>query len=461
MSLSERQRSIAVYLLAQKARRDRALQYIDRQYIVTKPGQDFHNLQGKAKILRGPNQAGKTIIGARETIYHLLGWHPYQVLPKAPVEGKIVTYSFPQGMKAQRVLKQMLPPWELSPDTHWHPDKGFRDGIIRLQNGSVCTIQTDTQALLAHSSDTLDFVWFDEPPSAGKYGENQARISVRNGYIWITLTPIGRPVTWLKDEVEAGKIAEVHFGLTPANVPFITPERIDEIIAGYLEEERDQRAYGAWEGVSPERKFTQFKPDLYVIDDTGLPSSNCAIYTGNDHGEKTNSEYFLILAVYQAPNKRGVIVPHLIALAEYTGEAGAHPEQDAEGVSQLLKTLGLQLTDISYSRADTNSAGKLSGGRSVNKILEGAFANLVGRDDPPFPIYKPDKSKGSVIGGTRRINNAFRDGTLKVHERCKQLIHSLRYWDGGDDDNKHAIDALRYISNDFLTDTTTAKLRIT
>jgi phage terminase large subunit-like protein len=448
----------ALYLayVLKRAEQDKALQHIEKQFIITDVARKFHRSNRRVKLFRGPNQAGKSVTGAREMVYCLLGYSPYRKLRPAPVEAKLSTFSFDQSMKAQRLLYKLIPPWLLADGCTFDPDKGFKDHKVTLTNGSTLTIFTDKQATLAHSSDTLDYVWFDEPPAQGKYGENLARLLVRSGFMWLTMTPIGAPVDWLKDEVQAGKIEDINFSLTTETAPHLTQTQIDEIALSYLDEEVDQRIHGAWEGVSPDRKFTQFKPQVHIIEAQDLPDRPLDIYIGADHGESSNNEYFTILGVYQELGEH-----HLIYLGEYTGVAGASPEQDAKAVTAELESIGLTPLHVTYGKGDVNSAGKLGAGSSINQLLERGFAKACNMDKPPFPMLKPDKRSGSVISGTRRINNGFAQNRIKVLSRCKQLIASFRYYSGADDQYKHAIDAARYVSSDFLRDTITpAKVRI-
>ena len=312
-------------ILIKRAERNRALDHVNAQYVITRVAEQFHRATRKVRSFRGPNQAGKTVAGAREMVYCLLGYSPYRKVRSAPVEAKLSSFSFDQSIKAQRVLHKLIPPWMFTDDCKFDYERGFTNHRITLKNGSILTFFSDNQATLAHSSDSLDYVWFDEPPKAGKYGENIARLLVKSGEMWLTYTPIGCPVEWLKEEVERGAIEDIQFSLTPENAPHLSAERINEIIEAYLPEERDQRVHGAWEGVSPDRKFTKFKPQIHLIEDADIPSIPMSILIGADHGEKSNNEYFIIIGVYVLSG-----LTHIVALAEYTGQAGGSPVEDAD-----------------------------------------------------------------------------------------------------------------------------------
>ena len=101
-------------------------------------------------------------------------------------------------------------------------------------------------------------------------------------------------------------------------------------------------------------------------------------------------------------------------------------------------------------RGDVNSAGKLGDGVSINALLEREFAKLAKARKSPFTIRIPDKSKGSIIGGCKKVNFGFAEDRIHVHESCTALLKTLRHWTGENDDLKHAADAFRYIAVDFL-----------
>ena len=118
----------------------------------------------------------------------------------------------------------------------------------------------------------------------------------------------------------------------------------------------------------------------------------------------------------------------------------------------MMKPWGIGLHQVDEARGDSNSAGRLGLGLSVNETLERAFADLAGSSRPPFAIRVPYKGRGSIKARARLLNAAAIDGRFRVHESCPKLIHSLRHWRGQNDDLKHPFDALAYIADVYLTD---------
>jgi hypothetical protein len=105
-----------------------------------------------------------------------------------------------------------IPKGELDRRTVFDKVLGFRHGWVGFSNGSEVRIVTVGQDMLAHASETLDFIWIDEPPSPDIYAECVSRTIQTRGVVFLTLTPIGRPVGWLRDLVD-GRLPDELEGL--------------------------------------------------------------------------------------------------------------------------------------------------------------------------------------------------------------------------------------------------------
>ena len=406
------------------------------------------------RSLRGANQAGKTKAGAREAAYRMLGVHPNYYVPAPPVHGRVVTYSFKQGRVVQRALFDMIPLEEINPvclpeceSPEQLPEMirvfGFKRGHLILKNGSTCEVYTAGQGTLAHSGDTLDFVWCDEPPKEQHYSELIARLLARDGCLWLTYTPIGRPVEYLKERVRLGKISDHVVRLTVEDCPFYTQRQIDEISDAYLPGEYEQRVNGAWDGVTTGRVFGAFDARRHTF--AAAPDFDYTLVLGGDHGEKSGKEVWFLVGVIEAGDAHDLYV-----LGEYVSPGNTTPEADALGVAALLTRHGWDLWEVKYARADVNSAGKLGAGLSINALIERAFAALVGSKRAPFRVMIPDKGKGSIVAGCRKINHGFAEDRIRVHESCASLLKTLRHWTGLNDDLKDAADGFRYVAVDYL-----------
>ena len=102
---------------------------------------------------------------------------------------------------------------------------------------------------------------------------------------------------------------------------------------------------------------------------------------------------------------------------------------------------------------DRRYGGKRFGGKMGNARLTSALERElgVGTASLPFRIRTAHKPRGSVYEGSSIINSCMITKGFFVDPRCKQLIKSLEHWTFRDDENKHAIDALRYGAVELIT----------
>lgn len=417
------------------------------------PGQlRFHKAPGRVRLLRAPNQVGKSHCGAAEALWWLLGKHPHQAIPPAPNRGRLVPYSDDSAKEVEARLAELLPRGSLHPDCRYDADRGFRVGrrrILRLRNGSSLSIISQEAGTMAAAGATLDFVWFDEPPPPSVFSEGVARTTSTGGRVWLTLTPIGRPCAWLREEVERGSVEEIHFGLSVQSCPWLTQADVDQITAHTLEGERPQRIHGDWEGVTPDRYYGAWA-DALVTDE--LPDCEVKLGLGIDHGEDAGREAALLVAF--KPDRHD---PRCWFLDEYVSRGHTGIEADAQGILDMLARWDLGPEAIDEARGDTNSAGKSEAGYKVNQLLTEAVARMSGLPEhsPPFRIQPARKGPGSVAYTSRLLHSAMVRGGLTVHPNCASLIEAFRHWRGpggsaANRDLSHSLDAARYIGREFL-----------
>lgn len=414
----------------------------------------FHRDASQFRYLRASNQVGKTIAGSAEAWWYALGRHPFRPNIE-PGEGWIVMPDLNDWAKVSAKLREMEPPGALHPACRYDTAKGYMYGGARrvmCSNGSLMVPKSGSQQQTALAGATIGWIWFDEPPRESHWGEALSRVAVRGGAAWLTFTPIGKPLAWLRDyflgNTETGvaghpEWSETRLALSPESCPHRTPEDIATQIASYSPWEYAQRVEGSWSGVTKDRYLSGFSEGC-VIDVDPLPSME-RIGIGIDHGEQVGKEYAVLV---------GTDGYRSYALDEYNALAGSTPAMDAAAILAMLARWGVSPFQVSICRGDTNSAGKLGSGLSVNAILEAEFARLTKMSHPPFRVAIPNKGKGSVDAGLRMMNTAFISGRLIILPSCPRLIHSAQHWRGkGDSDLKDAIDAARYVLTDFI-DTT-------
>lgn len=428
----------------------------------------FHRDTSPIRLLRGPNQSGKTEAGAKESIDISLGRGQWRAVKPPPVRGRVVCHSSRQSLAVQRKVWASIPKSELDDRTHFDRVLGFRHGYVGFKNGSEFRFVTVGQDLLAHASETLDWIWIDEPPSPEVYAECVARTIQTDGVVFLTLTPVGRPVAWLRDLVDgkvpeeldgleeygeiAHRISEHHYELSVTNCPWMTQEQVDRAIAAVPYHERPQRIRGAWDGLTQGRAFSAFTPacirDASVGALDGWPvDAPIKLVLGADHGELAAHSYWLLVAYQVDRSPQGMPRIVMRVLGEYANRAGADDRDDAEGVQRVVEGRGLRLDYIDWAVGDINTAGKSKGGRKLNDLMTEHFAELMGMPAgaPSFVVRSAWKGAGSVDFGVRITNNQLRRLDLLVDDCCPLLIETLRHWKGEpNSDLVHRADALRY-----------------
>ena len=390
------------------------------------------------------------MIAAYETVCRCLGSHPFHDVPPPPIEARVVCHSFRQSVVVQSKVHEMIPDGVLEDDCTFHPVRGFKHNTIAFRNGSRILFVTSEQDRLALASATLDLVWIDEPPPPDMYTESMSRLVQTGGCLYMTLTPVGRPVGWIRDVVEDGVLSETHYGLSTDACPWMTQDQVEEAIRVCLPSERAQVCFADWDGVTPDRYFAAF--DATMISDS-LPQAEGQIGLGSDHGEDVGREVCLLIAVQQHPTR-----PRIWFLDEYVSQGKTGIEADALGIVAMLDRAGLSVESVDEARGDTNSAGKThAGGYAINTLLTEAIGRACGFPDhsPPFRIKPARKGPGSVVYTARLLHACMVKGDLTIHPRCAHLVESFRHWrgPGGDSANKalsHALDAARYIGRSFL-----------
>lgn len=421
------------------------------------PGQRrFHASPARFRRLQAGNQVGKSWAGAAEAWWHMLGRHPLRPVPAAPTEGWIVLPDL-QGdwPKISSKLRALQPAGVLAEGCRYDRMRGYvASGTrgIALRNGSICTPKSGTQDPLAIEGGTLDWIWVDEPPKETHWQGLAPRVAVRGGSIWLTFTPVGRPLGWLREYFDgnpesspptppAPGWAEIRVRLSPENCPHRSPALIAEQIAAMSPWQVRQRRDGDWEGLTEARRFVAFGEGCIAPDAVIESMSIAHVRLTWDHGEGTaNQVCYLLLG----DDRRWIVADEAIS------EKGSTPRQDARLALDMLARWGLTVDHVTAAFGDVNSAGKAGAGASVNALLEAAFAELTGRSQSPIEIRRPNKRRGSVEAGEKAMNSLIREGKLFTTARTTSLNASLQHYTGSEQDLKHPIDAVRYGLSDLL-----------
>lgn len=431
------------------------------QYALELPGlggmsagqRDFHENEGNRRLLIAGNQIGKTRALAAEVWWHALGNHPLRPTAEPPVLGWIMCSDLKGGWaNFSRKLREIQPPGIIAERCIYDDARGYTRGgskMIELKNGTLIVGKSGSQEQMALAGATIDFLCIDELPKRGHFSEARSRVAVGQAPVFMGFTPIGRPADWLRDWVEGnpntGEPAKEHWEiirvkLSAENCPHRDPESIEEQIASYGPWEYAQRVDGAWEGITSDRWISFTEENIFQ----DIPKNIESVGLGWDHGERPGSSVCYLVAW------DGM---RIWVLDEYVSQERNTPLDEARQIKEMVESWGLTLHQIDEAKGDSNSAGRLGLGFSVNQLLERSFADLCQSSRPPFSIGVPYKGPGSVRARARLLSSACVDGRFRVHEDCHKLISSLRHWRGETNgDYKHPFDAVSYISECYLSE---------
>ena len=418
------------------------------------PGQeDFHRSTHQRRILIGGNQIGKTRALCAEAWWHASGRHPYRETAEVPNLGWVMCSDLKGGWaNFSRKMREIEPPNTIDPRCFYDDHRGYTRGgskIIQLANGSLIVGKSGSQDQMALSGATIDWLGIDELPKQGHWGEARSRTAVNSAPVFMCFTPIGRPAEFLRDWVEgnpdSGEPAREDWDvqrviLNAENCPHRNPESILTQIAGYGPWEYAQRVEGAWSGITTDAWIAFSEENIF--DDP--PENIEAVGLGWDHGEKPGASVCYLVAWDGF---------RLWVLDEYASKERNTPKVEAAEIKEMVERWGITLHQIDEARGDSNSAGRLGLGFSVNELLERGFADALKQTRAPFNIQVPWKGAGSVKARARLLSHSCVDGTFNVSSRCTKLISALRHWRGESaSDFKHHFDAVGYIAEVYLTE---------
>ena len=418
------------------------------------PGQaEFHASHDQRRLMIAGNQVGKTRALAAECWWHSQATHPFRMTATAPNVGWIMCADLKGGWtNFSEKMREIEPKGVLHSHTLYDNGRGYTcrgAKMIRLKNGSLIVGKSGSQEQMALAGATIDWLAIDELPKRGHFGEVRSRIAVNEAPVFMAFTPIGRPATWLRDWVEGnpdtGDTAHEDWNihrvkLSAENCPHRTPESIEKQIKSYGPWEYAQRVEGAWEGVTTDRWISFSEDNVF----TEPPTDIERLGLGWDHGEQPGASVCYLV---------GWGGDRLYVLDEYVSEERNTPLAEAKAITKMMREWSVEPWQIEEARGDSNSAGRLGLGFSVNQLLERGFAQILKSARPPFSINVPYKGPGSVKARARMLSSACVEGRFMVHEGCVRLISSLRHWRGeSGGDLKHHFDAVGYIAEVFLAD---------
>jgi phage terminase large subunit-like protein len=399
-------------------------------------------------LLRACNRGGKTAHAAAR-LSDLMCKFPNR-------RYRIVGTDFKQAqLVAGGYMHRFLPKSMLTGSSRFSEQRGWNYEMIELTNGTTCEIRTYEQKPDQHAGGDMDGVWCDEPPPPLIWAECLRRVFSRQGFLWLTFTPLGREVTWLRKVVEAERSdwKEYVVPLSAANCPWYKPEQIDAWINEVrttMPDAYEQTINGAWEGPTGDRTFTGYDSSSHLV--IGASESVADVLprdvkwgVGVDHGEGAGKQWAGLVAwTGQGTGSK------LWILDECVSKGVTTPNQDAKAIRLMLQRNGLDVVNVNRWKGDINTAGKGEPGRSANEVLAQHLAKEAGYHRFPREFESADKGAGSILKGEMLLNAAFLQRRAWVRaDRCPVLSRSLAHYVADakkSEDLKHPLDGLRYIA---------------
>lgn len=432
------------------------------------PGQhEFLSATERRFLFRAGNQSqGKTWAGAAELIWRCLGRHPYKVVRKPPIRAWVVCGGAEQAGIVQQKIWELIPQDELEPGSGYDDSKGAFTGkypSIRFKNGSRVQVKTGQQDALNLASGTLDYIWIDEPPESERvYHELQKRLMKRRGDLAMTLTPVNRPVAWLKKMCEEGKIRDIHRRLEARNmipVGDVEPMKladgtpcdqawIDSILAESHEAEIPVVVHGEWEFRALEAYFAKSWNPATMIRDASGRTGAAHIVLGIDWGDAPGKQMLVLALVYEQPSEH----PMVFVLDELDDPDGIEtPEVTADRLVEMLARHGLTWADLDFVGADREHMPRTARSRGASSLALALQRKLRLRSvrdlKPPISTVKrgPGRGAGSATKRAKWLHYQMIRGKFAAHPRCVRVIEAIPLFKLGEDDGmKDPLDAVFY-----------------
>lgn len=439
------------------------------------------------RLLRAGNQLGKTEAGCEDIVCHATGVNPWGPAPtKHAIEAWIICASWTQSVAVQGKLWRKLPKDRLHPSVSFDEVNGFsptKSPAVRILhadgNYSLIRIKTLGQGGLNLSSATIQYAWFDEPPSPNIYTEVLKRVqrAGKNGKVIVTITPINAEVGWLQELTEAGALEDHHQRLEPeAMIPLWWDDDAGEWVKGhtpitlddgeYCDSEwvnrtiketpsyvREIRCHGEWMGTPDGAVFDCFRVSGPRCHATNAdPSELPFLALGIDHGVRTYTQVAVLVGI----DHEGCVW----VIDEYVGETETTDDDDADGILSMLERNGLvwaQLDEVHGDRAHYgNARGPSVAAKSNGKLarailrqpLERRRRHRIGAElAPQIRRAKSGLSArpGSVEYGCEWLHKKMVADKFRINRRCKRGIPSIvGYTMKQNTDESHFLDGLRY-----------------
>lgn len=431
-------------------------------------------MDARIKLFRAGNQRlGKSWAGIAEAIYWARGWHPFRKVRPGPNQVLWISSNLKQSLALQDKFWALLPKAELDPRTKYDSKTRFgaNNPMILFRNGSRITFRTDDQGPRAIQGMSPHYVAIDELCGVDTYREATQRIAVTGGCMGLTCTMVNAPADWLREEVEAGRVQEVHARLTSENLQYADtgePRVLEDgtvCDAAWVEHQRAQTPAafadvildGAWEQRVQGQFFHNFDP-LRHVGDVQLSPADGPIrwHLGIDYAaaDRPFGQIGSLVQVQRVRDELRRSSENVVIADEVVLSGVATSLEFARGLAAMLDRNGLRwhnLTSI-YGDNPVQSRFAFKGNTETMKALSRVM-------NVPFNAFKPRilnakddvKAAGSRAHGCRYLFERLGADALRVRPRCVHTIEAFQKWDYSADSKwKDCLDAVRYSCKDYI-----------
>ncbi len=398
----------------------------------------FHKSTAQGRLYIGGNRSGKTVGGIVEDIFILRGQHPYREVKPGPVQGRIVTVSYIEGIQKIVIpeLSRWLPPSDLI-NGSWEDSYSKSERTLMLSNGSSVELMSYDQKLEKFAGTSREFVHFDEEPPKDIFTECKMRLIDTAGCWYITMTPV-EGMTWVYDDVyEPGLIPgsgmQVIIIDTEEN-PYISNAEIETALSGLDANEKKARKEGKFVQLGG-LAFKAFTED-HVFPDT-TPPLEWTHYISMDHG-LNNPTCFL----WHAVSPSGAVITYDEI---HDNERLVHDY--AKQVTEKNGANGRRPPDIYVADPAIAQRNGQTGDSIQTAYAMAGLPFVLGNNDVKIGVEKMNRylqqGRWVITGRCPNLIRGLQRGRWKVYENAKKRRESnLREELVKKDD--HATDSARY-----------------
>lgn len=251
----------AAHLELRRRRDEERLRY----YRPTPKQQEIHQSHKRFRAVLGANRAGKSWLGAVETVLNALGPSAEPYIQSWPEEQQAWWYArFAHRLERRSQVWAATENWDVHRDVlqplvlHWLPAPEIEDiawrkkevmDFVALKTGVRIVFKSYETGAEGFQGASLPFVWLDEEPPYDIWNECEKRVMDTLGAILLTFTPLSGIGTWSYDRLylnTANDPETVHWHMTWEDNPYLDADERRRLLQTMPPDEVEARAFGRY-----------------------------------------------------------------------------------------------------------------------------------------------------------------------------------------------------------------------